>query len=149
MSTAELIGMEYNKGFVTTERRAPRPRMTVAEREVFEKRIRDLTMALELRDAYQTQTQGMLDASKKRTKELYDEMVGWQDTSMMFYRGQKFYQDIVINCGILLGEETFTSDDGVVQDNVLALKVEDVLFKRLNRPPGGLLGKIRTMLFGD
>lgn len=52
---------------------------------------------------------------------------GWRDTATMMSRNADFYHDIVKQVGEILGKEAYTSDDGSVQDSVLALKVPELV----------------------
>lgn len=54
---------------------------------------------------------------------------GWMDSARQFSNGQDFYQGIVRQVGEMFGKEAITSDDGSVQDDVLALKVPDLVAK--------------------
>ena len=139
MSAAELIGMEF------TEFAAKRARMTVAEREVFERRERGLNNVIQCQEGRLQQLEKEIALSKKRNRELYDEMVNWQECASYMSKGMNFYRDIVTECGEMLGEACYTSDDGSIQDHVLALKVPIVLFSFAHLPPATFLGKIRTM----
>jgi hypothetical protein len=51
----------------------------------------------------------------------------WRDTAAMFSRNQDFYQGIINQIGAIIGPEAFTSDDGSVQDSVLALKLPELV----------------------
>jgi len=52
---------------------------------------------------------------------------GWQDCAAIMSRNADFYQGIVRQIGELFGEEARTSDDGSVQEGVLALKVPELV----------------------
>lgn len=51
----------------------------------------------------------------------------WRDTAVMMSNNADFYRDIVKQVGEILGKEAYTSDDGSVQDSVLALKVPELV----------------------
>jgi len=53
------------------------------------------------------------------------------DTARHYADGMKFYQDIVVQVGELLGAAAYVSDDGSVQGGVLALKVPELVKARL------------------
>lgn len=52
---------------------------------------------------------------------------GWVESARHFANGQEFYQGLVRQVGNLFGEVAYTSDDGSVQDDVLALKVPELV----------------------
>jgi hypothetical protein len=54
-------------------------------------------------------------------------LAGWLDTAAMFHRNQEFYQGIVRDIGNVFGVAARTSDDGSVQDDVLALRVPELV----------------------
>ncbi len=60
-----------------------------------------------------------------------DDMQHWKETARQFHQNEIFYRGIVHQVGELLGRDCYVSDDGSVQDEVLALKVVDVLRDRL------------------
>lgn len=53
----------------------------------------------------------------------------WMDTSAQGYRDAEFYRNLLHRCGQFLGVEAYTSDDGTVQEEVLALKVPELVEK--------------------
>jgi hypothetical protein len=54
-------------------------------------------------------------------------LAGWLDTAAMFHRNQEFYQGIVRDIGNVFGVAARTADDGSVQDDVLALRVPELV----------------------
>jgi hypothetical protein len=48
---------------------------------------------------------------------------GWCDTAARHLRNEEFYRGIVTEIGEMFGDMAKTSDDGSLQDSVLALKV--------------------------
>ena len=56
-------------------------------------------------------------------REMIDERDAWKETAERHCRNEMFYHDIIGQLGPLLGPTVYTSDDGSVQDSVLALKV--------------------------
>lgn len=50
----------------------------------------------------------------------------WKETAAQHCRNEAFYRDIVQQTGAHFGPEAYTSDDGSVQDSVLALKVPEL-----------------------
>lgn len=51
----------------------------------------------------------------------------WKELAAQMARNADFYQGIVRQVGEILGKEAYTSDDGSVQDSVLALKVPELV----------------------
>ena len=58
---------------------------------------------------------------------------GWEETAKWHSKNEDFYRNIVHEIGELLGPEVYVADDGSVMEDVLALKVPEVLRKRLRR----------------
>lgn len=56
-----------------------------------------------------------------------DHRCDWEREALQYAVNAKFYRDIVAQIGALLGPTTRTADDGTVQDEVLALKVPDIV----------------------
>lgn len=63
----------------------------------------------------------------RRIKELEAERDNWIDTAAQFSRNQEFYHGIVTQIGERFGTAAKTSDDGSIQDGVLALKVDELV----------------------
>lgn len=57
-------------------------------------------------------------------------IAAWMDTAASACRDVEFYRNIVCEVGEMFGEEAKISDDGSIQQDVLALKVPE-LVKRL------------------
>jgi len=51
----------------------------------------------------------------------------WMKVAAQGYRGAEFYRNIIDQCGRSLGIEAFTSDDGSVQQDVLALRLHELV----------------------
>lgn len=51
----------------------------------------------------------------------------WMQTAAQGYRGAEFYRDLLDQCGRYIGIEAFTSDDGSVQQDTLALKIPELV----------------------
>jgi hypothetical protein len=69
---------------------------------------------------------------------------GWMETARRYARNADFYRKLVVEIGDLFGEAARTSDDGTVQDSVLALKVPELVRSALNggaREIGLLIGR--------
>jgi len=54
-------------------------------------------------------------------------LAGWLDTAAQMQRNADFYRGIVVQVGELFGTAAKTSDDGSVQEDVLALKVPELV----------------------
>lgn len=68
------------------------------------------------------------DAWKKAAEKLRQERNGWKESAAHFAKGMEFYRDeIVAKVGDMFGAAARTSDDGSVQDSVLALKVPELV----------------------
>lgn len=61
-------------------------------------------------------------------------IAGWMDASAQAYRDADFYRGIIREIGEMFGVEAKTSDDGSVQQDVLALKVPELVSKALRKP---------------
>lgn len=71
--------------------------------------------------------EGFINELRERAEKAERERDGWQESARHFANGQEFYQGIVRQIGSLFGDAARTSDDGSVQDNVLALKVPELV----------------------
>ena len=63
-------------------------------------------------------------------------IAAWMDAAAQFSRGTDFYRGLITQIGEKFGKPAYTSDDGSVQQDVLALKVPelvDLLFAELSR----------------
>jgi len=58
-------------------------------------------------------------------------IAAWMDTAAQAARGQEFYRELVVKIGEKFGIAAKTSDDGSVQDHVLALKVPELVDKAM------------------
>lgn len=67
--------------------------------------------------------QRALAAERQRAEQAGQERDGWERTAAEMANGIEFYRDIVRKAGAHFGPAAYTSDDGSVQDEVLALKV--------------------------
>jgi hypothetical protein len=54
-------------------------------------------------------------------------IAAWMETAAQAARGQEFYRGLVVKAGDHFGVAARTSDDGSVQDHVLALKVPELV----------------------
>ena len=69
------------------------------------------------------------------------ESENWKDSAAQFARGQEFYQGIVAKIGEMFGVAAKTSDDGSVQDSVLALRVPELVERQQTE-----FAKLRALL---
>ncbi len=56
----------------------------------------------------------------------------WMSLAEQRARNSDFYQNIVIEIGAMFGNAAKTSDDGAIQETVLALKVPELVGQALN-----------------
>jgi len=56
-------------------------------------------------------------------------IASWMDAAARHIRNEEFYRDIVHEIGELFGDEAKTADDGTVMEDVLALKVPELVKK--------------------
>lgn len=54
-------------------------------------------------------------------------IAAWMDTSAQAYRDADFYRKIIYQIGDMFGVEAKTSDDGSIQQDVLCLKVPELV----------------------
>jgi len=59
-------------------------------------------------------------------------IAGWIDYAAQAQRNSDFYQGIVRQIGEMFGDASKTSDDGSLQDDVLALKVPELVKELLS-----------------
>lgn len=58
-------------------------------------------------------------------------LAAWMDTAAMFSRNADFYRGLVDKCAEHLGRDAYTSDDGVLHDSPVRLKVPELVEARL------------------
>jgi len=56
---------------------------------------------------------------------------GWVESAKQYSNGLEFYRDLLCRVGNMFGVEARTSDDGSVQQDVLALKVPDLVYRAI------------------
>jgi len=73
-------------------------------------------------------------------------IAAWMQTAAQGYRGAEFYRDIIDQCGAAIGIEAYTSDDGSIQEDVLALKLPELVKKLVldNRPQPDPLPQVES-----
>lgn len=79
---------------------------------------------------YREAAEAAIDATREEVLRAERERDGWIETATQFHRGLEYYQGIVRAVGALFGPEAYTSDDGSVQDEVLAEKVFELAQRR-------------------
>jgi hypothetical protein len=70
---------------------------------------------------------GDLAQAAAAIKSLVRERDNWMDSAAEFQRNQQFYRGLLVDIGNLYGVAARTSDDGSIQDDVLALKVKELV----------------------
>lgn len=91
---------------------------------------------------------GQLQAERDKVARAEGEREAWTETAREMANGLEFYRDIVRQAGEQLGPEAYISDDGSVQDAVLALKVPELvvaLRERAERAEGDRDNLRRTL----
>lgn len=68
-----------------------------------------------------------VEVMARRADRYLAERDGWEANANYAVRDAVFYRDLVYQIGELFGVEARTSDDGSVQDSVLALKVPELV----------------------
>lgn len=71
--------------------------------------------------------QALAAESERTRRECEAEIAAWKDTAEQHCRNQFFYHGIIEEIGTGFGEAARTSDDGSVQDSVLALCVPELV----------------------
>jgi hypothetical protein len=61
-------------------------------------------------------------------------LAAWMQTAAHAYKGVEFYRGIIDECGAAIGVEAYTSDDGSIQEDVLALKLPELVRKLVPMP---------------
>jgi len=61
-------------------------------------------------------------------------LAAWMDTAAQMSRNAEFYRGLITRCGVALGPEAFTCDDGTVVPDVLALKVPEIIERMFPKP---------------
>lgn len=57
---------------------------------------------------------------------------GWCESAAQHLRNEEFYRGIVTQIGEMFGDAAKTSDDGTLQDSVLALRVPELVATALS-----------------
>lgn len=70
---------------------------------------------------------GVYKAMLAASPDVQGEAESWRETAAQYARNEDFYRGIVCQIGEMFGEEVRTSDDGSIQDDVLALKVPELV----------------------
>lgn len=72
---------------------------------------------------------------RERMERLESEVRAWKETARQYANNQAYYHGIVIEVGRLLGNDVYVSDDGSVQDEVIAEKVPQAVAKLIAAKP--------------
>lgn len=68
-----------------------------------------------------------LETAIKKRDDAVRQAEGWMESAASFSRGQDFYHGLITEMGEVIGKPAYTSDDGSIQQEVLALKVRDIV----------------------
>lgn len=63
---------------------------------------------------------------------MLDNTAAWMEDAARYARNADFYRSIVVEIGEMFGDAAKTSDDGSLQDDVLALKVPGLVRRALD-----------------
>lgn len=63
----------------------------------------------------------------------------WEESAAHFHEGMKYYRDLLIQIGEIIGEQAYISDDGSRQQDVLCAKLPE-LIKKIFEDAENLLG---------
>lgn len=102
-----------------------------------QKKEDDLTPKLEALDVI---VPALLKGTLKQHLEILSlkgEVEGWKESAASFSRGCDFYHGLIIQCGKAIGAPAFLCDDGSYSEDVLALKVPELvegLMEKMNKP---------------
>lgn len=66
-------------------------------------------------------------------EEAIRERNGWCETAAQHLRNEEFYRGIVCQIGEMFGVAAKTSDDGSIQEDVLALRVPELVAALVNK----------------
>jgi HD-like signal output (HDOD) protein len=56
-------------------------------------------------------------------------VANWVETAAQHHRNECYYRGLLVKCGKLIGHESYVSDDGSVQDEVLCAKIPELVEK--------------------
>ena len=62
-----------------------------------------------------------------RIEQLTRERIAWEEIARQNQRNTDFYRDLIEQCGKTIGREAYTQDDGGVCEDVLCLKVPELV----------------------
>lgn len=80
-----------------------------------------------INEAHRTVVRPLLD----RIAQLEREAQNWQDTAAFHLRNEQYYRGLLERIGNLFGVAAKTSDDGSVQQDVLCIKVPELVESRI------------------
>jgi hypothetical protein len=73
---------------------------------------------------------------EKKYLEVLSQKNGWEESAAQFARNTDFYRGLVVRIGEMLGDEARTADDGSVYEDVLCIKVPELVEKALGMKRG-------------
>lgn len=53
----------------------------------------------------------------------------WMDIAALNQRNADYYRSLIVRCGLAIGKEAFTADDGITHRDVLCAKVPELVEK--------------------
>lgn len=59
----------------------------------------------------------------------------WMDTAAHAYRDVAYYRDLLVKCGEAIGDKSYISDDGSIQQDVLCAKIPELVRELLGQAP--------------
>ena len=70
---------------------------------------------------------------RERIAELEAERDNWEETAKRHYRNEEYYRGLLIKCGETIGAESYISDDGSIQEDVLCAKIPELVAGLFNK----------------
>ena len=119
MSTENTVGMSYVK-VDNVKWEAPTPVVKEIER---------LTALVESCSARNESDADEIERLQAELKQANAERDNWRETAAQNQRNTDFYRDLITKMGEQFGVAARTSDDGSIQEDVLALKVPELVTK--------------------
>lgn len=56
-----------------------------------------------------------------------EKIAGWMEIAAQYSRNADFYRGLIKDCGKTIGKRAYTCDDGTISEDVLALKVVEII----------------------
>ncbi len=83
--------------------------------------------AQEAAECWKDETMVGIPPDLRLAKVFAKHLADWMQIAARAYRGVEFYRGIIDQCGKTIGVEAYASDDGSVQQDVLALKLPELV----------------------